>query len=162
MTTVRDIVDLYWQVQEADLHYDESTEAKAKAVAIATRFGDLMKKLRDEPVEDRRMSEEDLHGIESLIKQRVHVTLSEEDWSRGMAKAIFDKVPLLVAAVREERGSMEHLIASMEMDILNLQMAAVHWAGFYKGLSATPQQCPSWAVAEHLKFVLERMKGKKD
>lgn len=47
------------------------------------------------------MTEEDLVAIEHLMKQRPHVFLSNEEWSRSMANAMLDKIPELVASVRE-------------------------------------------------------------
>lgn len=46
MTTVKEIVDLYWEVQKAEEHYADSTEGKARAVGLAEEFHDLMVKLR--------------------------------------------------------------------------------------------------------------------
>lgn len=47
------------------------------------------------------MTEEDLAAIEGLLKNRLHIILPEEDWSRAMTNALFDKIPDLVAGVRE-------------------------------------------------------------
>jgi hypothetical protein len=48
MTTVEKIVELYWEMQEADEHYSESTQAKALACGLADEFHALMKDLRKE------------------------------------------------------------------------------------------------------------------
>ena len=46
------------------------------------------------------MTEEDLVSIEQLMKNRVHVRLSTEQWSAGMTKAMLDKIPELIKEVR--------------------------------------------------------------
>lgn len=45
-TTVKEIVDLYWALQEAEEHYSESTQAKALACGLAEEFHEMMVNLR--------------------------------------------------------------------------------------------------------------------
>jgi len=40
------IVKLYWEMEEAEEHYQESAEAKRRACGLAQRFHDLMATLR--------------------------------------------------------------------------------------------------------------------
>jgi hypothetical protein len=54
MTTLNDVVDLYWQMKEADEHYNESWAAKGLAVGLAVEFEELMAKLRDSKKRKKR------------------------------------------------------------------------------------------------------------
>lgn len=105
------------------------------------------------------MTEEELAAIESLLKQQVHVYLSEDEWSRATVKAMLEKIPLLIAAVRGERQGREILVQAIENDILSLRIQANNWAQFYRGMGAQPEHSGSFAAAEHLKTAIKRIKA---
>lgn len=54
MTTLKEVSDLYWRLQQANKHYDKSWAEKGVACGLAEEFHDLMLKLRKDSRKAKR------------------------------------------------------------------------------------------------------------
>jgi cytochrome P450 len=100
------------------------------------------------------MTEEDLGAIEQLMKQRRHVILAEEGWSRGMANAMLDKIPELIQEVRNFQKDRERMMELIKKAIENRRELSQAWALWFKGMDAKMEQCPEYRVVEALERIL--------
>lgn len=96
------------------------------------------------------MTEEDLVAIEQLMKQRPHVFLSNEEWSRSMANAMLDKIPDLIQAVRNLQKDHERNVDLIKKKIEWKREAA-------KNLGLWLKREPQYSEAEELEKLLGQM-----